>query len=162
MSSLKKYETFNFYILDIEGNTIDRLPSSVISLTQLKCLYINKETRVPKGIGRLTALEELSLLGIHDDSIDIVEELGHLAKLRVLKIYIISKTNREDNCLDKSLVECLNKLHKIQNVYIQIESGECNLDGWVVVAPQHLRWLQLRAVAGPAVFNGIQLNTQIF
>jgi hypothetical protein len=129
-------------ILDIEDNPIDCLPSSVISLTKLKCLHINEETRAPKGVGRLTALEELSYLGIHDDSMDIVEELGHLAELRVLGTEILSKINREDNRLDKSLVECLNKLHKTQNLFILIKSGECNLDGWVV-APQHLRRLEL-------------------
>jgi hypothetical protein len=90
----------------------------------------------------LTALEELSFLGIDEDSIDIIEELGHLAQLRVLGILILSETNREENRLDKSLVECLNKLHKIQNLYMEIVSDECNLDGWVA-APQHLRALQL-------------------
>jgi hypothetical protein len=124
----------------------------------LKCLHIDYKIRVPKGIGRLTAVEELSLLGIHEDSVDIVEELGHLAELRVLEI----KTNREDNRLDKSLVECLSKLHKIQNLYILIKSGECNfrtlklgdcsfsaLPGWVnpslllhlSVLEVNVRWL---------------------
>jgi hypothetical protein len=65
-------------ILDIHGytNRIGSLPSSIICLTQLKCLQIEEYTTVPKGIGRLIALEELSCLGIHEDSIDIVEEGG--------------------------------------------------------------------------------------
>jgi hypothetical protein len=131
-------------ILDIQRyvNIIGSLPSSIISLTQLKCLRIGEYTTVPKGIGRLTALEELSCLGIDEDSIDIVEELGHLAELRMLQIKIFSKTNREENRLDKSLVECLNKLYKIQNLYMDIDSGECNLDGWVA-GPQHLRAMKL-------------------
>lgn len=71
--------------LDVESNAIPSLPSAVVRLTQLRCLRKERWTRVPKGIGRLTALEELSCLGIRDDPTDVVEELGHLAELKMLK-----------------------------------------------------------------------------
>jgi hypothetical protein len=103
------------------------------------CLRLNELTEVPKVIGSLTALENLSCLGIRDDSIDIIQQLGHLTELKVLRIFSFTECN---NCLDKSLVESLNKLRKIQSLTIQIYSGECSLDGWVV-APHYLRSLDL-------------------
>jgi hypothetical protein len=125
---------------DVQENDISSLPLTVVRLTQLMCLRIDQYTRVPKWMGRLTALEELSVLGIHDDSLDIVEELGHLTELRVLRIFSFTAWN---NCLDKSLVESLNKLQKIQSLEICIDSGECNLDGWSIVAPRHICSLEL-------------------
>jgi hypothetical protein len=84
----------------------------------------------------MIALEELSVLGIHDDYREIIEELGYLTQLKVLRIMTLTNWNRS---FDKSLVWCLNKLHKIQSLQIEVNYGECNLDDWVVVAPQYLR-----------------------
>ncbi|CAN6343045.1 unnamed protein product [Urochloa humidicola] len=149
--------------LGLRRTQIDSLPSSIIWLTQLKCLHIDECTRVPKGFGRLTALEELSYLGIHHgDSVDIFEELGHLAELRVLEILCSSKTNGKENGLDNSLVECLNKLHKIQNLSISIKSGECILDGWVVAVPQHLRRLELWKNCLFSSLPGWMVNPSVF
>ena len=124
--------------LDVLHNKIRSLPSAITLLTHLLRLHINQEARVPKGIGSLTVLEVLSELGIHHDSIYIIKELGHLKDLRVLQIRIGCKWNKG---LDKSLVESLNKLHKIQRlcIYGEWSLGECNLDGWgVFIAPRHL------------------------
>ncbi|CAL4979437.1 unnamed protein product [Urochloa decumbens] len=85
--------------LDVLGNKISNLPSSVVQLRDLKCLSIHKDTRVPNGIGSLTSLEQLSRLSIND-SASIMEELGHLTELRVLHIYCPFKWN---NSLQKSL-----------------------------------------------------------
>jgi hypothetical protein len=104
------------------------------------CLLIDEEMRVPKELGSLTALEDLSSLGIRNDSTDIIEELGHLTELKELEIISFTKWN---DGLDKSLIDCLNKLHKIQSLQI-IHSRGCNLDGWVVINPQLLHRLVLR------------------
>ncbi|WVZ87973.1 hypothetical protein U9M48_034544 [Paspalum notatum var. saurae] len=129
--------------LDVSGNEIYSLPSTIVLLMHLMCLHVDYETRVPKGIQSLTTLEELSWLGIYDDSANIMEELGHLTELKVLEIgSLLAEWNSD---WDKSLVECLNKLHKIQRLEINAYSGECNLDGWgVIVAPRHLHTLILR------------------
>ena len=74
--------------LDVLHNKIRSLPSAITLLTHLLRLHINQEARVPKGIGSLIALEELSDLGIHDDSMYIIKELGHLKDLRSLQIII--------------------------------------------------------------------------
>ncbi|WVZ87986.1 hypothetical protein U9M48_034555 [Paspalum notatum var. saurae] len=128
--------------LDVSDNEIRSLPSAATLLTNLQRLRIDEETRVPRGIGSLTALEELSDLGIHDDSSPyIIQALGHLKDLRVLRMAIRCTEWNKD--LNESLVESLNKLHKIQILDIYFAgSGECNLDGWgVVIAPRHLREL---------------------
>jgi hypothetical protein len=59
----------------------------------------------------------------------ILEGLGQLTELRVLKIVLIE--------WDDKLVGCLNKLQKIQDLSIWAYGG---LDGWV--APRHLRRLK--------------------
>ena len=126
--------------LDVLHNKIRSLPSAITLLTHLLRLHINQEARVPKGIGSLIALEELSDLGIHDDSMYIIKELGHLKDLRSLQIIIRCECEWNKD-LDKSLMESLNKLHKIQRLHIYGEwsLGECNLDGWgVFIAPRHL------------------------
>ena len=92
--------------LDVRGNNMFSLPSTVVQLTNLMCLYIDEFTRVPNGIGSLTNLEVLSTLDI-TVSIDIIEELGQLMKLRVLHILLFIGWSGK-------LVECQ---HKLQNIY---------------------------------------------
>jgi branched-subunit amino acid transport protein AzlD len=71
-------------MLDVETSCLKKaipsLPLSIVQLTQLMCLRKNKWTRVPKGIGSLIALEELSGLCI-DSKGKMVEELAHLTEL---------------------------------------------------------------------------------
>ncbi|KAL6908222.1 hypothetical protein ACP4OV_002392 [Aristida adscensionis] len=126
--------------LDVRRTKISSLPLTIVQLTHLMCLRIQCSTTIPNGIGILTSIEELSKLLITDDSADIIKELGHLTELRVLDITSDAKWN---DGWDKSLVECLQKLQKIQSLHIQVKFGECNLDGWVVTAPQHIRILRL-------------------
>jgi len=63
--------------LDLVGTHFGSLPSTVVQLRHLKFLCIDQHTIVPKGIGRLTSLEDLSTLYICD-STNITEELCHL------------------------------------------------------------------------------------
>jgi hypothetical protein len=120
--------------LEVRDNGIYSLPLTVVELRRLIYLYIDPYIRVPNGIGKLTCLEELSKLRISDSTMDIAEELGKLKELKVLHIIF-----REWN---SNLLECLCKLQKIQNLYIDLSRGQRNiagLDTWV--APQHLRTL---------------------
>jgi Leucine-rich repeat (LRR) protein len=81
----EEIETLQFLqTLDIRDNKISSLPSSVVQLRKLVYLYIDESTRVSKGIGNLSCLEQLSWLYIEDSTINIIEELGHLAELRQL------------------------------------------------------------------------------
>ncbi|TKW01818.1 hypothetical protein SEVIR_8G203832v4 [Setaria viridis] len=99
------------------------------------CLYIDRSTRVPNGIGNLTCLEQLSLLGIYDSTINITEELGQLTELRQLSIEL-------DEWNDK-LLKCLCKLQKMQELHIRVDPGQCSIGGFDAwVAPRHLRVLR--------------------
>jgi Leucine-rich repeat (LRR) protein len=124
--------------LSVTCNKIGSLPLTVVRLRNLMCLRIDMDTRVPNGIASLTSLEELSRIGIYD-STDI-EMLCYLQELRVLDISCHIECM--DN-LEKSLVDCLSKLKKVQNLSIWIASGECKLDALVV--PQHLCRLSLHS-----------------
>ncbi|KAG2563510.1 hypothetical protein PVAP13_8KG229602 [Panicum virgatum] len=125
--------------LDVRSNPISILPSSVVELRNLMCLDIDATTRVPNGIGNLTCLEQLSWLYIDGSTINIIEELGQLTELRLLRI-------RLDEWNDK-LLGCLHKLQKIQELRIAVHRGPHNiggLDAWV--APRHLRLLDAKNI----------------
>ncbi|KAL6653975.1 hypothetical protein ACP70R_007440 [Stipagrostis hirtigluma subsp. patula] len=126
--------------LVVRSSRLSSLPSTIVQLRHLMCLQIEEQTKVQYRIGSLTSLEELSHLGIHDDSKGIIEELGRLTELRVLST--ICYINEWNSSLDKSLVDSLNKLQKIQSLFISVLYGVCRLDGWVV-APRHLCRLEL-------------------
>jgi hypothetical protein len=126
--------------LDVRRTSLSSLPLAIVQLRHLMCLRMYDEIiRVPNGIGHLTSIENLSILGIYDSSTSIIEELARLTELRVLEVTSHVEWN---GSLKKSLVKCLQKLKKIQSLFIWIKSGECNLDAWDV-APRHLRKLQL-------------------
>ena len=76
--------------LDLMGTSICSLPSTVVQLRHLMCLYIESYTRLPNGIGSLTSLDELLFLRIDDSIADITDELGQLTGLRVLSIVLFS------------------------------------------------------------------------
>ncbi|KAG0530695.1 hypothetical protein BDA96_05G208800 [Sorghum bicolor] len=124
-------------ILDVRRNKLSCLPSTVVQLKHLMCLYTDLSIRVPNGIGSLTRLEEMSELLIDDSNMDILEELGWLSELRVLRIALGGWNN--------NLVECLGKLQKLRELSVWARGGQTNiggLDAWV--APRHLFSLSTR------------------
>jgi hypothetical protein len=117
--------------LDIARNKISSLPSTVVQLRNLMCLYIDHSARVPNGIGNLTCLQELLILGIDNSNNDIIEELVQLTELRVLSIFLREWSDK--------LAGCLCKLQKIKRLYIKSGFDQRNvggLDAWV--ASPHL------------------------
>jgi len=97
--------------LDLADNTkVDELPASVVQLRQLMCLRVDYLTRVPTGIGSLTALEELSDVSTREAP-DVVEELGGLTKLRVLRMTLWKPSRRQEEAL-------LHSLRGMQNIQV--------------------------------------------
>ena len=77
-------------MLDISNNEVPTLPSTIVQLRQLKCLYIDKvNITMSNQIGGLTSLEELSGICIEDSLT--IEELGNLIELRVLDMVYFSE-----------------------------------------------------------------------
>ncbi|KAK1594703.1 hypothetical protein QYE76_016937 [Lolium multiflorum] len=77
-----------------EAINIDKLPSSIVLLRNLTCLCINECIQVPSGMDCLTSLEVLEGLQVghisENYNLDIVKELCHLTKLRVLELCLES------------------------------------------------------------------------
>jgi len=105
----------------VRSNPISILPSSVVELRNLMCLDIDETTRVPNGIGNLTCLEQLSKLRIDGSTINIIEELGQLTELRLLRIELIEWNDK--------LLGCLHKLQKIQELHIAAYRWPRNIGG---------------------------------
>lgn len=122
--------------LDLRGTEIRVLPSSVVQLRRLMCLYVDYGM-VLSGIGNLTSLEVLDDLGLSEVDLDFVKELGHLTKLRVLRLDL----DGLDESLGKALEESIGNMDKLDSLDVYVRRGviNCLSEDWV--APPQLRRL---------------------
>ncbi|CAM0958934.1 unnamed protein product [Alopecurus aequalis] len=126
--------------MDLKYTHIQVLPSSVAQLRRLMCLYVDRGTKLPCGIGNLTSLEVLDDMGVSDEDLDVVKGLGHLTNLRVLCMYY----SGSDESVDKALVESLGNLCKLESLNIYSKnSAAVNFmsEGWL--PPAQLRRLSM-------------------
>ncbi|XP_047052938.1 disease resistance protein RGA5-like [Lolium rigidum] len=129
--------------LDLKDSTIVKLPSSIVLLRNLTCLRINEYIQLPSGMDCLTSLEVLEALrvGHMPDcfNLDMVKELCHLNKLRVLKLILICL----DESMQKDFMKSLSNLHKLESLYINGTHIRFDFmqEGWV--PPPQLRSLNL-------------------
>nr|UBY07578.1 NBS-LRR disease resistance protein [Dasypyrum villosum] len=130
--------------MDLRGTKIKVLPSSVIQLRRLMCLYVDHNMKLPSCMGNLTSLEVLGQVGLSGTDLDVVKELGHLTNLRVLRVLC----NCLDEASDKALEESLGNLHKLEGLEIEIftEDELINLMSRDWVPPLTLRKLDFRSV----------------
>ncbi|EEC66502.1 hypothetical protein OsI_32611 [Oryza sativa Indica Group] len=120
--------------LDLVESGIKELPVTVVQLRRLMCLHVDYHTRLPNGLGKMTALEELSYIST-SHFVDIVKELRQLTRLRVLAIRWEELGEKQD----KAFVDCLGSLHKLQSLEIHAWGGGLNLMEEGRVAPVSLR-----------------------
>lgn len=143
--------------LNVFGTDIPELPSSIVGLRKLMCLYVDESTWLPDGFSNLTSLEVLGSAYVNSGSI--AEELGHLTQLRELWVYLAGATDGgTDENLGKVLVESLGKLHRIQ--CLQIKSKEIiELEaGSVELSLGNLRYLYVsRTTSLPKWINPLSL-----
>lgn len=81
--------------LDLRGTSIKELPESIVQLIKLKRLYVDSRTKIPNGIEKLEALEELGDVSIKN--FVLLREVSKLERLRVLRIAIWSWDESYDN-----------------------------------------------------------------
>ncbi|EEC66503.1 hypothetical protein OsI_32612 [Oryza sativa Indica Group] len=120
--------------LDLVESGIKELPVTVVQLRRLMCLHVDYHTRLPNGLGKMTALEELSYIST-SHFVDIVKELHQLTRLRVLAIRWKELGEKQD----KAFVDCLGSLHKLQSLEIHAWGGGMNLMKECWVPPVSLR-----------------------
>nr|UBY07128.1 NBS-LRR disease resistance protein [Dasypyrum villosum] len=128
-------------ILDLRGTKIEALPSSVVQLRRLMCLYVDYGMKLPSGIGNLTSLEVLGNLGLSDVDLDFVKELGHLTKLRVLRL----DCDGFDESLGKALEESISNMYKLESLDVYVFRGRINCPSEDWVPPPQLRRLSFRS-----------------
>nr|BAK04084.1 predicted protein [Hordeum vulgare subsp. vulgare] len=123
--------------LDLSGTEIKVLPSSVVQLRRLMCLYVDYDMKLPSGIGNLTSLEVLDNLGLSHADLDFVKELGHLTKLRVLRLNL----SGFDESMGKALEESIGNMDKLDSLDVFANRGviNCLSEDWV--PPPQLRRL---------------------
>ncbi|KAK3119151.1 hypothetical protein QOZ80_9BG0714730 [Eleusine coracana subsp. coracana] len=123
--------------LDVRDTLLFSLPSTIVQLKRLRRLHVHRWTKISFWIGSLTSLEELSFIHINDDSINTIEALHLLTKLRVLDMCLSMEWNEK-------MVDCLHKLRKIQSLRIEFVDQRNTVDLDIWVAPPHLRRFQAR------------------
>jgi disease resistance protein RPM1 len=104
--------------LNLLGTDTKGLPLSIVAIRQLMCLTLNWGIRLPHGLRNLTSLEALCCATV--DSAHIVEELGHLAQLRILdfRLKLDKEAGYDNEGICKALVESLGKLQRIRHLAV--------------------------------------------
>ncbi|XP_044390764.1 uncharacterized protein [Triticum aestivum] len=103
-------------ILDLTATRVKELPSSIVKLTKLRRLLINRSTEVPdKIIGKLEALEELVDIDI-SKSLNILQEIGTMPELRVLSIALWSWDEHHTTLLSEII--CKLAMKKLRHLSI--------------------------------------------
>nr|UBY07338.1 NBS-LRR disease resistance protein [Dasypyrum villosum] len=129
--------------LDLRGTKIKVLPLCVVQLTRLMCLYVDYGMKLPSGIGNLTSLEVLDNLGLSDVDIDFVKELGHLTKLRVLRLVICDDF---DESPGKALEQSISNIYKLDCLDVYVDDGLISRLSKDWVPPPQLRGLAFPSV----------------
>ncbi|KAM3399738.1 hypothetical protein ACQJBY_004894 [Aegilops geniculata] len=121
--------------LDLRVGGSAEVPSSVVRLGHLMCLYVDPDVRLSVGMGNLVSLEELTTVKV-GGTVAIEKELGQLIELRVLQL----EWTGDDESVCSSLVVSLGNLRKLQSLIIFRQGGlrfDVIWDSWV--PPPHLR-----------------------
>jgi hypothetical protein len=122
-------------VLDVTGNYGIKVPSTVVKLRRLMCLYA-LYTSLPDGLGNLTSLEVLTRMCCFTPST--VKELGSMVRLRELGIRFEAMSLE----MEEAFVESLRKMSNIQSIKITHEGEDDKLmdilaERWV--APRSLQ-----------------------
>ncbi|EMS68462.1 Disease resistance protein RPM1 [Triticum urartu] len=74
--------------LDLSASGVKELPATIVQARKLKCLRVNRHTKMPHGIGKMEALQELGDMNI--SNAELLRELSGLTNLKILRIVIWS------------------------------------------------------------------------
>lgn len=121
----------NLQTLDLRETNILDLPAGFHLLTKLQYLLTGKKVKVPHGIGNMRNLQVISSLDITESSLDAVEELGNLTRLRELCLWLDGGDRYKMHV--EILLSSLCKLSscKLQSLYIYGWDGLLSfIDSW--------------------------------
>ncbi|XBI14224.1 hypothetical protein VPH35_140840 [Triticum aestivum] len=117
------------------------VPSSVVRLGKLMCLYVYEGIRLPVGIENLVSLEELNVVTL-DGNNAIEKELGKLVELLELRVLRLSREG-DDESVCNSLLMSLANLQKLCTLEIYHHGDawfDASWDGWVPPPHLHALW----------------------
>jgi hypothetical protein len=123
-------------VLDVRGNDDIEMPSTIINLRRLMCLFVDDDHKLPDGLGNLTSLEVLTEMRCFTPST--VKELGSMIRLRELGIRFEPMSLE----IEENFVESLGKMSNIQSIEIthaSMDDEVMDILGERWVAPRSLR-----------------------
>lgn len=145
--------------LDLHCTCIRELPASIIKLRRLKWLFADG-VKLPDGVGNMQALEELSGVHVYDDySINSLQELGSLTKLRTFwLVWCISDSHNDKMACAGILASSLGKLcsSKLRCLHVArgVDTADIPLDSWSP-PPHLLRELDIQDSPGDSRVYGL-------
>ncbi|CAL5077637.1 unnamed protein product [Urochloa decumbens] len=76
--------------LDIRGSKVETLPSTIVLLEKLACLFVSWKVQFPaEGFSKMKGLEQLIYFSIHGQPLGFLKELGQLTNLRILGVFCV-------------------------------------------------------------------------
>ncbi|KAL6908034.1 hypothetical protein ACP4OV_002204 [Aristida adscensionis] len=102
--------------MDLRATAVIELPESIFMVKQLKRLYVNSRTRIPNGIAKLEALQELGDINISNT--DLLKELCNLTRIKVIRIAIWSWDESYNDPVLEYLSSLVKRKQSIQSLSI--------------------------------------------
>lgn len=112
--------------LNLKGNNISQLPESIVRLQCLVCLLTDAKVRLPDGIGKMQALQELKLISVMEQPRNFVKELGQLTNLKELSLSLESSDTVDAGTFEectKTMVSSICNLGRLHSLSICIGTG---------------------------------------
>ncbi|CAL5027985.1 unnamed protein product [Urochloa decumbens] len=129
----KIVELRNLETLNLKRNNIRQLPKSVVRLRQMICLLIDVNVKLPNGIGKMQALQELKQISVLEQPSIFAKELSQLTDLQELSLSLEPNeihTGRYNECTE-TMVSSICRLGTLNLHSLSISIGEGCDDGFL-------------------------------
>ncbi|KAM3280577.1 hypothetical protein ACQJBY_047406 [Aegilops geniculata] len=124
----------NLETLDLMNTVVEELPAGITRLTTLRHLIGSLKNQLPNGIRGMRNLQLMPRFTITSQETDVLEDLGNLTSLEVLRVYLGTEVSCEDKrCEKEAFLSSLCKLGtcKLRSLDIYASNGSLDfLDSW--------------------------------
>lgn len=123
-----------------------KFPSSILELRRLVFLQVDLVAKLPDGIDRMEALEELESICIEVQSLEFLQNLGRMKNLKILTVfwYGAAETKGDDDNMKESVfITSIHKLcswHNLKSLSLWIYThaiAKPNIENWFVDEAGH-------------------------
>ncbi|XP_066330715.1 disease resistance protein RGA5-like isoform X2 [Miscanthus floridulus] len=141
---LQNLETLNLF--NRNSHQVFTLPPSILELRRLVFLNVGPPAKLPDGIDRMEALEELEGICIEVQSLEFLQNLGQMKNLKLLTIFWYGAEETEgDHVMKEEEVVFITSIHKLcrhslKSISLWISenaNSKPNIKNWFLDEPGH-------------------------